>query len=51
MVNINRILCPVDLSEFSRDALHHALMLAAWYDAQVTVVHVYSAPPPLVPAA
>ena len=28
MVNINRILCPVDLSEFSRDALHHALALA-----------------------
>ena len=49
MVNINRILCPVDLSEFSRDALHHALALARWYEAQVTVCHVYSAPQPLLP--
>ena len=35
MVNIERILCPVDLSVFSRDALHHALALARWYEAQV----------------
>src|SRR5688572_20758859 len=44
MVNITRILCPVDLSEFSRDALRHALALAEWYEAHVTVCHVYSAP-------
>ena len=49
MVTINRILCPVDLSAFSRDALHHAMALAQWYDATVTVFHVYSAPQPLVP--
>ncbi|MGH7556160.1 MAG: universal stress protein, partial [Longimicrobiales bacterium] len=49
MVNINRILCPVDLSEFSRDALRHALALAEWYEAHVTVCHVYSAPQPLLP--
>lgn len=49
MVNINRILCPVDLSEFSRDALHHAVALAKRYEAKVTVFHVYSAPQPLVP--
>jgi nucleotide-binding universal stress UspA family protein len=49
MVNINRILCPVDLSQFSRDALHHALALAKWYAAQVTVCHVYSALQPLLP--
>jgi nucleotide-binding universal stress UspA family protein len=49
MVNINRILCPVDLSEFSRDALRHALALAAWYEARVTVCHVYIAPQSLVP--
>ena len=49
MVNINRILCPVDLSEFSRDALHHALALAKWYEAKVTVFHVYSAPQPVLP--
>jgi hypothetical protein len=33
MVEIDRILCPVDLSEFSRHALDHALALAKWYDA------------------
>ena len=49
MVNIDRILCPVDLSQFSRDSLHHALALAKWYEAQVTVCHVYSAPQPLLP--
>jgi nucleotide-binding universal stress UspA family protein len=49
MVSITRILCPVDLSDFSRDALRHALALAEWYDAQVTVCHVYSAPQPLLP--
>ena len=49
MVNINRILCPVDLSDFSRDALRHALALAEWYEAQVTVCHVYGAPQPLLP--
>ena len=40
MVDINRILCPVDLSDVSRHALDHALALARWYDAQVTVLHV-----------
>jgi hypothetical protein len=30
MVEINRILCPVDLSEFSRHALDHALALVPW---------------------
>jgi hypothetical protein len=49
MVNINRILCPVDLSAYWRDALHHALALASWYESQVTVLHVYNAPQPLLP--
>jgi nucleotide-binding universal stress UspA family protein len=49
VVSITRILCPVDLSEFSRDALRHALALAEWYEAQVTVCHIYSAPQPLLP--
>jgi nucleotide-binding universal stress UspA family protein len=49
MVNINRILCPVDFSDFSRDALHHALVLAQWYQAQITVLNVYSVPQSLVP--
>jgi nucleotide-binding universal stress UspA family protein len=50
VVSITRILCPVDLSEFSRDALRQALALAEWYEAQVTVCHIYSAPQPLLSA-
>jgi nucleotide-binding universal stress UspA family protein len=45
MAAINRILCPVDLSAISRHALDHALAIAKWYDARVTVFHVFSAPP------
>ena len=37
MVNIDRILCPVDLSDFSHHALRHALALAAAHRARVTV--------------
>ncbi len=52
MVDIDRILCPVDLSQFSRDSLHHALALAKWwYGAQVTVCHIYGAPQPPLPVA
>jgi nucleotide-binding universal stress UspA family protein len=49
MVTISRVLCPVDLSEFSRDALRHALALAKSYEAEVTVCHIYSAPQPILP--
>lgn len=49
MVEINRILCPVDLSEFSHHALDHALALAKWYDAHVTVFYVSGSPPLPVP--
>lgn len=40
MIRLQRILCPVDLSEFSRRALHHAVALARWYDADVTALSV-----------
>jgi nucleotide-binding universal stress UspA family protein len=43
MVNIQRILCAVDMSDFSRDALHHGVVLAKWYSARLTVLHVYQA--------
>ena len=33
MVSINRILCPIDFSDFSLDALRHGLRLAQWYSA------------------
>ena len=48
MVSINRILCPIDFSDFSLDALRHGLGLAQWYTAQLTLFHVYQvfqAPP------
>jgi nucleotide-binding universal stress UspA family protein len=37
MVTVTR---PVDLSEFSRRALSHALALAGWYGATLTALHV-----------
>lgn len=37
---IERILCPTDFSDFSRNALWHALAIASAYDAAVTVLHV-----------
>ncbi len=48
MVSINRILCGVDFSDFSLDALRHGLVLAQWYSAQLTLFHVYQASRPLV---
>jgi nucleotide-binding universal stress UspA family protein len=40
MVNITRILCPVDFSDTSNQALAQALVIAGWYGATVTVLHV-----------
>jgi nucleotide-binding universal stress UspA family protein len=40
VIQIRRILCPVDFSEFSRRALDHAAALSGWYAAELTVVHV-----------
>ena len=47
MITIRRILCPVDFSDHSTRALDHALAIAAWYDATVTVLHVS----PVMPVA
>ena len=48
MVEIHRILCPVDPSSTSPHVLEHAVALARWYRAHVTVLHVYreTMPPP-----
>jgi nucleotide-binding universal stress UspA family protein len=46
VIAIQRVLCPVDSSEFSARALAHAVALARWYGAEVTVLHVYTAAPP-----
>jgi nucleotide-binding universal stress UspA family protein len=54
MIQIARILCPVDFSEFSRHALHHAVAVAKWYESELVVLHVVVNPPqpglPPVPA-
>jgi nucleotide-binding universal stress UspA family protein len=42
MIEIKRILCPVDFSECSRHALDYAVAMARWYEAQVTALHVYT---------
>ena len=42
MREINRILCPIDLSDASRHAIEHAVMLARWYDAAITALHVHN---------
>jgi nucleotide-binding universal stress UspA family protein len=40
---IHRILCPLDFSEFSKRSFEHALVLARWYGANVTALHVFAA--------
>jgi len=40
MIEIKKILCPTDFSDFSRRALDHALAMAKWYGAEVSVLHV-----------
>lgn len=46
MIQIRRILCPTDFSDFSRRALAHAVALGRWYEADVTLAHVV----PFVPS-
>ena len=40
MSDIRRILCPTDFSDISRHALEHAIVIARWYDARITALHV-----------
>lgn len=47
MVEFTHILCPVDFSDASARALKHAAVLAGWYSARLTVLHVV---PTLEPA-
>lgn len=48
-IDFRRILCPTDFSVFSARALEHAIALAAWYGAALTVLHVL--PDTVVPAS
>jgi nucleotide-binding universal stress UspA family protein len=47
MIEIQRILCPIDFSDFSRRALDYAVAIARWYDSTITLLHVSA----LVPVA
>ena len=47
MIEIKRILCPIDFSDFSQRAVDHALAIARWYESTVTLLHVRA----LVPIA
>jgi nucleotide-binding universal stress UspA family protein len=39
-IEIHRILCPTDLSATSAHAFEHAVALAAWYEAALSILHV-----------
>lgn len=47
MIEIRRILCPIDFSDYSRRALDHAVAIATWFESTITVLNIY----PVVPAA
>lgn len=49
MIDLERVLCPVDFSEFSRRALDHALGVARCYGSTVTVLHVVPSMPVVTP--
>lgn len=44
MIDIKRILCPIDLSDASQHALEHAVAAAKWFEAHITLLHVYGTP-------
>ena len=46
MIDLNRILCPIDFSPFSEHALVFAMRMAKWYSARLHVVHVMPPMPP-----
>jgi nucleotide-binding universal stress UspA family protein len=43
MIEISRVLCPVDFSACSRRALDYAIGIARWYGAKVTALHLHQA--------
>lgn len=47
MIDIRRILCPVDFSEYSRHAFDYAAAVARWYGSTITMLYVQ----PIVPLA
>lgn len=45
MIEITRILVPIDFSDYSRHALAHAVAVARGYDSTITLLHVCSVVP------
>jgi nucleotide-binding universal stress UspA family protein len=45
MIEIKRILCPIDFSDYSRRALDHAVAVARSHNSTITLLHVYSVVP------
>jgi nucleotide-binding universal stress UspA family protein len=45
MIEIQRILCPIDFSEYSRHAVDHAVALARQYESTITALHVFPTMP------
>jgi nucleotide-binding universal stress UspA family protein len=46
MIEIRRVLCPIDFSDHSRHALDVAMAIAHWYGSRLMVLHVYTRWPP-----
>jgi nucleotide-binding universal stress UspA family protein len=42
MLSITHILCPIDFSDTSRRAVRCAIALARWYEAKLSVLHVFA---------
>lgn len=40
MLELQRILCPIDFSETSRHALAHAVTIGQWYGSRITALHI-----------
>lgn len=47
MIRIEQVLCPVDFSEIAQHALNHAVAIARWYEARLTVLYVFATLPAL----
>jgi len=51
MIEIRRILCPIDFSDYSRHALDHAVAIARCYGSTIALLNVYATAPVPVHAA
>jgi nucleotide-binding universal stress UspA family protein len=51
MVRFTRIVCPVDLSDYSQRALDHAMAIAQWHHAHVWALQVHQLVTPALAAA